>query len=570
MSGLAGIFNLNGTATDSRLLGRMTQAIAHRGPDGIRHVIDGSIGMSHCALATTPESLHERQPLWDQAKLCCLALDGRIDNRDDLTRDLDAAGASLRDGTDAELVLNAYLTWGDDAPRRLIGDFAFVIWDKRRRHLFCARDHLGIKPLYYYTDGNSFLWASELQQLFQHPCVPRLPNEGMIAEYLADAVTSVTETLWTGIMRVAPAHCLTVTRGGIVQKQYWSISDTPQLRYRTDNQYAGHFLHLFTEAVRCRLRSHRPVGVELSGGVDSSSVAGIASTLSPHVETYSLIFPGLSCDETRYIDAVVKHCAIRPSHRLTTAADTGWYAKTAARYQDIPDQPNSFMSYPLRALSRHRGMRAMLTGAGGDDWFTGIPAKPAFIQHIRRMLRPLRRALRPSPPYRWLAPEFMRRTHLLDRVRATVWPGGFLCHALGLEERGSAAHELELRHPFHDRRVIEFSVAVPPDQLFRAETRKLIIRNAMSEIIPELVRTRNDKAEFSHLFDKAFPQLQPYRSEVVINPPLLWPLWWSSALQCWADTVGHNPGEPNESCSTEASSRCDKESLCCAEAHQIG
>jgi len=190
VSGIAGIFNLDGRPVDPALLTRMTDVIAHRGPDGAGQWIDGSVGLGHRMLHTTPESLYEKQPLIDETGNLCLVLDGRVDNREELRTALEAKGAKLRTDTDAEMVLHAYECWGEESPKKIIGDFAFAIWDKRDRLLFCARDPLGMKPFHYYTDGRTFLCGSELRQLFEDVTVQREPNEGMVGEYLVSSLTN--------------------------------------------------------------------------------------------------------------------------------------------------------------------------------------------------------------------------------------------------------------------------------------------------------------------------------------------------------------------------------------------
>jgi asparagine synthase (glutamine-hydrolysing) len=318
MSGIAGIFNIDGAPVDRALLQRMTDAIAHRGPDGIHHWVDGPVGIGHCMLQTTPESVYERQPLTDESGHLCLNMDGRVDNREELISALKSKNARLRDDTDAELVLKAYECWGEECPVRILGDFAFVIWDMRQRQLFCARDILGVRPFYYYTDGRKFLWASELQQLFRDPGVPREPNEGMVAEYLAASLTDREETLYKGIMRLAPAHSLLLRAGRIDKRWYWDVDPSKEVRHRTDEEYAEHFSEVFAEAVRCRLRSQEPVGAELSGGLDSSAVVGMAQRLYQEGRatdlgfvTFSLVYPGLACDESAYIDDVVRMWGVK-------------------------------------------------------------------------------------------------------------------------------------------------------------------------------------------------------------------------------------------------------------------
>ena len=177
MSGIAGIFNLDGRPVDRELLGRMTDVIAYRGPDRGGIWSDGPVGLGHRMLCTTPESLRETQPLRDERADLCLVLDGRVDNRDELRGALLARGARPRDDTDAELVLRAYEVWGEECPKHIIGDFAFAVWDGRRRQLFCARDAIGVRPFFYHLNGQTFMFGTEVRQFFEDPTVRRRPNE---------------------------------------------------------------------------------------------------------------------------------------------------------------------------------------------------------------------------------------------------------------------------------------------------------------------------------------------------------------------------------------------------------
>lgn len=223
MSGIAAIYNLNGRPLERALLGRMTDVIAHRGPDGSGLFVDGAVGLSHQMLRTTPESLREEQPLADETGDLILTLDGRVDNRDELKAELNAKGLELRADTDAELVLRAYQAWGEECPQRIIGDFAFVIWDKRNQRFFCARDPMGIRPFYYYVDDRTFLCGSELRQILEHPTVRREPNEGMVGEYLSAVIVDTEETLYRGVFRLPGGHALLVQPGRVRKYRYWNV-----------------------------------------------------------------------------------------------------------------------------------------------------------------------------------------------------------------------------------------------------------------------------------------------------------------------------------------------------------
>jgi len=306
MSGIAGIFNFDGRPVDRELLVRMTDALSHRGPDGAGHWLNGSVALGHRMLRTTPEALHEEQPLTDASGQFTIVLDGRVDNRQELRQALAVRGITLRSDTDAELVLTAYICWGEDCPKKILGDFAFAVWDALEQRLLCARDQIGIKPFYYYRDSLSFVFASEMQALFADLAISRRPNVPLIGIFLTNRYSHNEETLYEHVNRLPAGHLLVVEPGTIRQRRYWDIDPAHTIRYRNDNDYAEHFLYLAREAVGCRLRSSSPVAAMLSGGLDSTSVVSIAQCLyqdgtAPFTgfEALSIIFDGFRCDERK-------------------------------------------------------------------------------------------------------------------------------------------------------------------------------------------------------------------------------------------------------------------------------
>jgi len=562
MSGLAGVFHLDEKPVDSILLKRMTDRVSHRGPDASDCWSKGPIGIGHTMLQTTPESLFERQPWVDESGTICLALDGRIDNREDLVHDFRTAGIHLRTNTDAELMLRAYQQWGEQCPEHIIGDFAVVVWDGHRRQLFCARDVLGLKPFYYCLRGTCFYWASEIPPLFEHAVVPRRPNEAMIAEFLSGMVVTNAETLYEGISRLEPAHVLIVRPNRIETRRYWAIDSGCRIEYTNGDDYSQHFLELFSKVVHCRLRSHRPIGLELSGGLDSSSVVSFLQHASrthsqdhARFQTFSLVFPGLPCDEHAFIDDVIAQGPFR-SHRVSPdTPNLTDFVDDIHRYQDFPDHPNGVMNVPLRALAQRQGCRVLLTGSGGDEWLTGsffhyadLIRKWKFGSLLRRLRadRPLyceqpsqdffshplvqfgllplipqscrnlgKQLLGRTSAPAWMSPAFWRRTDMQERIRGACWapPGyshaqqdlfrstthGLGIHGIEVDERAASSFGLESRHPFNDQRLIEFALALPEEQRWRDKP-KFILRQALGDTLPSSVRERVDKADFSCIF----------------------------------------------------------------------
>jgi asparagine synthase (glutamine-hydrolysing) len=370
VSALAGIYDRGG-AVDPATLAAMLAAMAPRAPDGSAVWHDGPVGLGHGLLRSVPED--QRLPL-EQGGLVITA-DARLDNRADLAA---AVGLDLRTGakaSDASLILEAYRTWGERCPEYLLGDFAFLLWDRRRRALFAARDHFGIKPFYYHHEAEAFCCASEIKALFAVPGVPRRLDEIRLADFLARDIDDPATTLFQDIRRLPARHSLTVTADGRLRtRQYWRPDLPNELRLRSDADYAERFLELFEAAVRCRLRSDRPIGAMLSGGLDSSSIVCVARNAlqnkqSPRLLTFSHVFDRTpQCTERPFIERVVAQGGIDP-HFI--AADD--HAPFDNFIDILHDQDEIFIapgmsrSYSLYNAAATCGLRALLDGQGGDE-----------------------------------------------------------------------------------------------------------------------------------------------------------------------------------------------------------
>ncbi|MEM6753927.1 MAG: lasso peptide isopeptide bond-forming cyclase, partial [Cyanobacteria bacterium P01_C01_bin.38] len=276
MSGIVGIRYLDKRPVDSESISKMIDVLAHRGPDGADIWVDGCVGLGHLMLQTTPESLIEKLPYCNQSGDLAITADARIDNRDELIAALQINNRPADKIVDSELILAAYEKWGEDCPNHLLGDFAFAIWDKRKQILFCARDHMGVKPFYYYYYDNTFVFGSEIKALLCLEEVPRRLNEVRIADYLNLMLEDKVITSYRGILRLPPAHIMVVSLQGINSKCYWWLDRNREIKLDSDAAYAEEFRKIFTEAVRCRLRSAFPIVSQLSGGLDSSSVTCVA------------------------------------------------------------------------------------------------------------------------------------------------------------------------------------------------------------------------------------------------------------------------------------------------------
>jgi asparagine synthase (glutamine-hydrolysing) len=379
MSGIAGIIHFDGAPVEPGQVEKMTAAMAHRGPDGIHHWVRGSVALGQCMLRTTPESLEETQPLTNEDASLVLVMDGRVDNWEELRRELLGRGAVLRTRADAELVLRAYEIWGPECLSHIDGDFALVIWDARNRTAFCARDRMGNKPLHYHWDGKTLAFASELHAILALPWVREVPNEGMLAEMLAWECHSRDETLWQGVMRLVAAHRMVVDEGGPQPEQYWAPDLWATLPYTKDEDYIEHYRELLADAVRRMSRSHRPLACDVSGGLDSSAIFCMAESLrqggrlhASNIEGYTLAFTDESeANELAYARAAGDFLGKAVREITPTILPLDWYVENAQAYREFPGFPNGSMSIGLRQQAAQDGSRVMFSGEWGDAWLQG-------------------------------------------------------------------------------------------------------------------------------------------------------------------------------------------------------
>jgi asparagine synthase (glutamine-hydrolysing) len=276
MSGIVGIVNLDGEPVDASLLRQMTDSLAFRGPDAQQTWFDGPVGFGHALLKTTDEAESEHQPFTLDGSVWIVA-DARVDAQSDLIAKLRARGEDVAPGLpDVELILHAYHAWGEICVEHLLGDFAFAIWDGSLRRLFCARDHLGVKPFYYAQVGQSVVFSNTLDSVLLHPSVPDDLNDLAIADFLLFQFNMEPgTTAYARIQRLLPAHSATWSADGVALKRYWSLPIDEPVYYRRSSDYVERFKELLDAAVEDRLRTNR-IAVFMSGGLDSTTLAAVA------------------------------------------------------------------------------------------------------------------------------------------------------------------------------------------------------------------------------------------------------------------------------------------------------
>jgi len=587
MSAIGGIFNTDGNPIDQELLEKMCDVVSYRGPDGRGVRVRGNVGLAHRLLATTEESLHEKQPL-NQGKLWIVA-DCRIDNREELKSHFPLPKTSWEKLPDASYILLAYERWGEDAPARLLGDFAFAIWDERDGKLFCARDPIGIKPFVYHWNGVNFLFGSEAKQIFQADFVPESLNLGYPASLLLSIFPERDETPFEAIRRLPPGHSLSVQGGKLQLRPYedWDPDGEPLSR-ETPHENADRFRWLFEQAVRDRLRaprSHR-IGSLLSGGLDSSSIVSIAapSRNSSHAQecfpVFTLLFseadPDLqfpnkdAVDERGYIHAMLeKYCLGLHETEIKGRGPLDDLEALLWHHESPPFFPNLTHFHLLFKNVRHNGVRVLLHGEGGDELFQ--TSRRIFWDLLKRLDLPdLFREMRGwhqnrriayrdllgslilflipeilKKPYRhfikrmvpdWLDKGFVKKWRLKERVERSFFESprykqsrsqGVLTwmrsrHASLLLEtldQGGAAHQLEIRLPFLDLRLLRFAASLPSNQKVRGGITKWILREALKDRLPDKIRSRPRKAEFSPAIQMGFKKYALTQIREVFKQP---------------------------------------------------
>lgn len=379
MSGICGLFNLDDARVSEAEIHSMTAMLEARGPEGTGKWRNAPVGLGHTLLATTPELLFERQPRVHAETGFVITADVRLDNRQELIATLLPARQPGSIG-DAELILAAYSRWGEKCPEQLLGDFAFVVWDPRKQVLFCARDHLGMRPFYYHhAAGQRFAFASDARAILVLPQVPYRVNRGRIADFLVPELEwyDYTSSFFEEVHRLPPGHRAIVTRSGIDIAEYWQPQPGADPGPMTDDDYRQGFLEVFTAAIDARLRAPRgTVGSMLSGGIDSGSVVAVAkgllakhndgplATFSAARAAHSTNATGIDCPETRAIHAAISMPAISATLVLPDALEDLLPELSSGHEEPFDGALDILKTIFLRA--HEHGYKALLDGGGGD------------------------------------------------------------------------------------------------------------------------------------------------------------------------------------------------------------
>lgn len=559
MSAFAVLYQRSNTVSNPAVFNNVMEHLNHRGPDGSNVFSVGGTTMGHWHFWTTPEEVGEQQPLAMNGVPFLIVFDGRIDNREELLNSLHISREESPLISDAALTLRAYAGWGEICFKRFIGEFALVIFNKKKNELVCVRDHLGARTLFYSVHEDSVVIASEPWSVANSGLQKIELNESAIAHYFAFKATDNGQTFFNNVYELLPARVMTITPDSFRTFQYWEPAMQP-IRYATDEEYAEHFRSLLEESVSSRMRATTPVGVLMSGGLDSTAIASlIAREIAPQrLTTISYVFDELSeCDERAYIETVQEKWNTRP---IYIPCDDAWPLKDWEHWVKNPNSPegNPYRLMKERAYQRahEEGLRVLFTGGFGDELYSGaenhilhLIFDGYFAEAVREinfqiqhkgMKKALLKYLRHSKRYTfvrlqkhwlknpkvavpaWLTPlaaSYLVKTKpgINPRFEEFAYLFGLeAAQDCSLEIFNASRHSIELRHPFHDRRLIEFAINIPGYQVYRRGIYKHILRMAMKNVMPEAIRTCPVRiSNFSPLYERGLKREQNLLQEVM-------------------------------------------------------
>jgi len=418
MCGICGVFYFEaGRLADEAVIKQMCQRITHRGPDEDGFYVNGSLALGMRRLSVI-DVAGGQQPVWNEDKTCCIVYNGELYNFLDLRPELERAGHRFRTRSDTEVILHAYEQWGPDCLCHFNGMFAIAVWDDRHKVLFLARDRIGEKPLYYYTDNYRFIFASEIKAILADLTVPRELDLRGLSNFLAFGHAVAPDTIYQNIYKLLPGHYLVAKDGHIQITQYWDAGEGAQClagSTLTEDEYGERIFSLLDDSVRRRMIADVPVGAFLSGGVDSSAIVALMKRHATDiVKTFSLGFSiGGAYDELSDAARVAEYLGTEHYELQVEHVDL---VKTLRKLVYHYDEPfGDAAGFPIYLLSRfaREHVKVALAGDGGDELFGG------YRRYVADQLAPLYQHL-PSVITHALIPSLIEHLPRLRRTKRTV------------------------------------------------------------------------------------------------------------------------------------------------------
>src|SRR6185437_15387192 len=549
MCGICGMFLADRDARVEReRLAAMNDQIVHRGPDDGGLFVEGRVGLAMRRLSIIDVKTGH-QPLSNEDENIWIVFNGEIYNHQSLRADLEAAGHRYRTKSDTETIVHLYEQYGRDCVKHLRGMFAFAIWDRPKRKLFIARDRLGIKPLYYrYADG-LFLFGSEIKTLLAYPGVRPEFNQAGLAEYLAFGYLTGEESFFKGIKKLLPGHTLELDEGGNISiQQYWDLSVAADTDHKPRSTYVKGYRKLLEQCVDSHLMSDVPLGVFLSGGLDSSVIASLTSkSRNEPIQTFAVGYGEEAFSELPFARQVAKHIGSEHHEVRLSRQEFFDYLPRLIWHEDEPIVwPSSISLYAVAKLARER-VTVVLTGEGSDQTLAGYTryawtVKNAGLDKVYRSVTPdaLRRAVRaaingsglPANLRRKLEHTFLVRDGaswpsfyfdnfysafsaqeqddlLSPGAKAIAWDAyagsmqhwehssgdllhrllytdikTYLIELLMKQDQMSMAASIESRVPFLDHALVEYTATIPPQYALKGLAGKQVLKEAVEDLLP--------------------------------------------------------------------------------------
>lgn len=533
MSGICGIVRFDGQPVGKEEIQKMLDVMQNRGSDAEGILVEGGVGFGHKMLWTTPESLYEEQPSVSKNGNLVITADARIDNRDELFEKLEIQEKDFDVISDIDLLVRAYEKWGEECPKYLLGDFAFAIFDKVKKKFFFAKDHIGIRPFFYYMNDAFFCFASEISAIFSVSSIQKIRNECVIENFIENTTLPYEKTFFKNIKRLSPAHKIILDFNKIVISRYWFPEQIKLNNKISFEEASEKFKNLLQLAVDTRLRSAYPIGCELSGGLDSSSILCIAATLNTgkDITPFSQRYGSLECDESYYSDLVGESLGLNIQTVHVDKLDYENKYSLEKYFKLFPDWPTygSFMGLlPIAEKAQKLNIRVLLTGQGGDhivagnlymlaDYFKTFQLKKLYkeLEYLKWKKSIIKNyVIRPNFPD-WFVTMKRKSNKLSQTTFFKNTNNKFLSSLAFREDLGyvsgafnafwtdsSVYHNIERfniesRHPYFDVRLVEFCLSLPSTYKLSYGISKRVLREALKDILPDPVRIRQDKADFS-------------------------------------------------------------------------
>jgi asparagine synthase (glutamine-hydrolysing) len=500
MCGITGYYNTDGKPASPVILKRMTDAIAHRGPDGEGCFVDGSLALGHRRLAIIDLSAAGHQPMATEDGRYVISYNGEVYNFNELRVELKAGGHRFHSRTDSEVVLKSLVEWGREALPRLNGMFAFAVWDKQERRLFLARDRYGIKPLYYAWTGSTFIFGSEIKAILASGLVAAKMNKAGLLEYLTFQNFFTDQTLFEGVNLLPAGTSLEVQLGnqppGLSPQPYWDYCFLEPQNPANEKEYVEELDRLFVQAVSRQLVSDVDVGAYLSGGMDSGSVTALSAKQLPYIKSFTCGFDlnsasgvEMGYDErptAEYMSYIFK------TEHYEMVLKAGDMERIMTRLAWHIEEPRVGQSYPNFYVAQlaSKFVKVVLSGAGGDEMFGGYPWRyyravinDDFEHYIDKYYEFWQRLIPNREIKRVLSPIWSDVSHIWTRdifrdvfdkhASSLTRPEDYINHSLyfeaktflhGLlviEDKLSMAHSLETRVPFLDNDLVDFAMTIP-------------------------------------------------------------------------------------------------------------